>query len=118
MQLDSESYTKYNCVMLLFYLIILIFGIVLACLDFGAYGEVVYNETYEWNKNVITDVMVVDQPQCPQNYELLTTLYLGTNTYCLDFYGNYRLGTCSSSSSSKSYSSGRTIYGFSDTLLS
>lgn len=117
MHLDSEAYVKYQCPMIVAYIVILIFGIVLATLDFGTYGEVVYHETKEWDKGAIQDIQIMDSPMCPTDYELLSALYLGTETYCLDWYGNYRLGTCSSSSNSKTSTSSKTIYGFADTLL-
>lgn len=44
---------------------------------------------------------------------MLSSLYLGTDTYCWQWTGYYTMGACSGKSGKK----GRTIYGFSDTNL-
>ena len=117
MNLNGELYTKFHCGMFVFYIAIFVLGMVLYYLDFGTYGAVAFNETQEWNKGIITDVIVQDTSECPVDYTQLKSLYLGTETYCLQIYGTYTIGTCSSGSKKKYGTRGRTVYGFSDTNL-
>jgi hypothetical protein len=97
------------------YIIIMAITISLYNINFGTYGEVAYNETKEWNSKAITGLQVVSNgDSCPKDYTMLTSLYLGTETFCDVGMQNYRLGPCSTNK----YSRGRTIYGFPDTYIS
>jgi hypothetical protein len=120
MSFKTGLYTRWQCFTLIFYFIILLFGLCLYSLDFGIYGEVIYNEVSEWDEGEIVDVITTNG-ECPSNYTMLESLYLGTDTVCakksykplsFDYSFYYTKGSCSSSKK------GRTVVGYPDTWLS
>jgi hypothetical protein len=65
---DPTHYMKFQSLMLFIYTIIMTFGIVIYMLDFGIYGQVIFNETSQWSKGVITDIQPANGTACPSNY--------------------------------------------------
>ncbi len=60
-------------------------------LDFTNYLEILQNESREWNKSPIIDVVAVPQKEmCPPG-DLVTGVFPGTNGYCILYYGEARI---------------------------
>ncbi len=99
----------------------LVVGCVLYSGNISQYGTVVLHETVEWDKSPITDFMAVQQPKCPEGYEMVNGSFPGINNYCMSslsyifskpLWGNgYSLGDCPKKSS------GTTVRGLAPQIL-
>ena len=87
---------------------IIVIGVVLYTNDTPTYSGVMFEETAEWERFPIKEVIDVPrtEPGCPPDYEMETVSFLGTRTLCAKNLGSYFVGKCTKTSS------GTTIIGF------
>ena len=71
---------------MIFYMTINLYWLIIACVlyksDVSYHAMVIEHETAEWSKSPITDFMAVQQPKCPEGYEMLTDMFPGINSIC------------------------------------
>jgi len=82
------------CLFLSFYLAYLVIGILVSGGSTNQYGIVVANETNEWTKSPVTDIIAVNTTTCPEEYEMVSGIFFGTKTYCKYRSGSYSIGGC------------------------
>ena len=73
----------------------LVIGIVLYMRKSTDYGLVIRDETAEWSKGPIVDI--IDAPlngTCPSSYELVPVSFPGTRTICRRYSGTFIVGQC------------------------
>ena len=88
---------------------IVVIGIVLYNNDTSVYSGVMFEETSEWERFPIKEVLDVpksNETGCPIGYEMERVSFLGTRTLCAKNLGSYYVGKCSKTSG------GTTIIGF------
>lgn len=88
---------------------IIVIGIVLYNNDTSVYSGVMFEETSEWSRFPIKEVLDVPKSTdtgCPIGYEMERISFLGTRTLCAKNLGSYYVGKCSKTSG------GTTIIGF------
>ena len=82
------------CLFLTFNLAYLVIGILLSSGSTNTYGPVVENETNEWSKPPIIDIIAVNTTTCPFEYEMVSGTFFGTKNYCNYRSGIYTVGGC------------------------
>jgi hypothetical protein len=97
--IDSERHGWASLILLIPNTILLLFGIAIFVQKWGTYGDVIYQETQNWSKGFITDVVTVNTSSCPANYTELVALYMGTEDICKTTGSEYDIGACSQGSS-------------------
>ena len=88
---------------------IIVIGIVLYNNDTSVYSGVMFEETSEWARFPIKEVLDVPKSTetgCPIGYEMERVSFMGTRTLCAKNLGSYYVGKCSKTSG------GTTIIGF------
>ena len=106
-------YAVANCVCLLtFNIAFLVIGIVLWKGDTSQFGQIIKQETQEWNTGAIVDMKAIVPGQlCPSGYEAVTGTFYGTQNYCSRLFNNNFVGSCSKRSG------GSTRYGLPDSSV-
>lgn len=102
------------CCFLTFNVAWLVIGIVLWKGGTSQYGQVIENESLEWNKGAIVDLQTAYSSTCPSGYISLSGIFPGTKTYCSKssfLTSTYTLGSCGKKSK------GYTVYGMSSYTL-
>jgi hypothetical protein len=82
------------CLFLTFYLAYLVIGILVSGGSTNQYGIVVANETNEWTKSPVTDIIAVNTTTCPEEYEMVSGIFFGTKSYCNYLTGGYTPRRC------------------------
>ena len=73
----------------------LVIGILVGSGSSTIYGTVVANETKEWTKSPVIDMIAVNTTTtCPEDYEMVQGMFFGTRNYCNYLTGGYRVGSC------------------------
>lgn len=94
MVLSTRRFLISQAVMIPLYGLLLSISIMIQDDEFVTYGKVAYQETFDWNKNVITAVETSFDHKCPPNYETLESVYLGLHTICRKENNLYDLDIC------------------------
>jgi hypothetical protein len=82
------------CLLITFNIAYLVIGILVSGGSTNKYGIVVANETNEWNKPPVIDMIAVNTTTCPEEYEMVSGVFFGTKNYCKYYTGGYRVGSC------------------------
>ena len=77
-----------------FNLAYLVIGILVGGGSSTKYGTVVANETKEWTKSPVIDMIAVNTTTCPEDFEMVSGIFFGTQNYCNYIGGEYRVGSC------------------------
>ncbi len=88
---------------------IIVIGVILYANDLSVYSGVMFEETSEWERFPIKEVLDVPRSTdsgCPIGYEMERVSFLGTRTLCAKNLGSYFVGKCTKNSG------GTTIIGF------
>ena len=72
----------------------LVIGILVGSGSTTQYGTVVANETKEWTKSPVIDMIAINTTTCPDEYEMVSGIFFGTKSYCNYLTGGYRVGSC------------------------
>lgn len=80
----ANKFTRFQWFFIFASLAVVGVGLTLFLYDFGTYNSVLYNETQEWSKPPVLNIISTGSKlaSCPEGYTTLQTEFLGTNTYC------------------------------------
>ena len=82
------------CLFLTFNLAYLVIGILLSGGSSRHYGIILANETNEWSKSPVIDLIAINTTTCPEEYEIVSGIFFGTKYYCKNKTGGYTVGSC------------------------
>ena len=82
------------CLFLTFNLAYLVIGILLSGGSSRHYGIILANETNEWSKSPVIDLIAINTTTCPEEYEIVSGIFFGTKNYCKNKTGGYTVGSC------------------------
>ena len=70
------------CALITMNLPVLIIGVLLWLKDYSYYGQIIANETSDWNRAPIVDIVKAGVLPCPSGYEVVEGVFYGTRNYC------------------------------------
>jgi hypothetical protein len=100
----SKRYWAAQAILIGAYTLLLIFGLLLYNINFGASADIIYNETQQWETYSIESLSYISKDSnCPEGEENVKATYLGSENICYYSDTEYYIGKCKDSKNVHSY---------------